>query len=43
MTERLYYVDAYARQFTAHIVERLDRQGQPAVVLDRTAFYPEGG
>ena len=43
MTEQLYYADAYARKFTARVVERLEMQGQPAVVLDRTAFYPEGG
>ena len=43
MTERLYYSDAYLRTFEAHVVDRLDVNGQPAVILDRTAFYPEGG
>ncbi len=38
MTERLYYDDPYLVQFSAHVVERLDWDGQPAVVLDRTAF-----
>jgi alanyl-tRNA synthetase len=43
MTERLYYSDAYLRTFEARVVERLEVNGQPAVILDRTAFYPEGG
>jgi alanyl-tRNA synthetase len=43
MTERLYYSDAYLRTFEARVVDRLEVNGQPAVILDRTAFYPEGG
>lgn len=43
MTERLYYSDAYLRSFEARIVDRLEESGRPAVILDRTAFYPEGG
>jgi alanyl-tRNA synthetase len=43
MTERLYYEDAYTLNFTADVVERTDYRGQPAVVLDRTYFYPESG
>jgi alanyl-tRNA synthetase len=43
MTERLYYQDATCKTFTAHIVERLTHDSRPAVVLDRTAFYPTGG
>ena len=43
MTEKLYYQDATLKTFTARIVERLMHAGQPAVVLDRTAFYPTGG
>lgn len=43
MTDRLYYDDAYLTEFSARIVERLTVGGQPAVVLDRTAFYPTGG
>ena len=43
MTERLYYDDAYTTEFTARIVERTRFEGRPAVVLDRTFFYPEGG
>ncbi len=43
MTERLYYDDPYLVRFTARVTDSLDWEGQPAVVLDRTAFYPTGG
>ena len=39
-TELLYYEDPYALRFEARVVGIL---GGEAVVLDRTAFYPEGG
>jgi len=38
-TERLYVDDSYLREFDATVV----RSGPRFVVLDRTAFYPEGG
>jgi alanyl-tRNA synthetase len=43
MTERLYYEDPYLVRFFASVVEHLQWEGQPAVILDRTAFYPTGG
>ena len=43
MTERLYYSDSYLHSFQARIVERLEDNGRPAVVLDRSAFYPTSG
>jgi len=43
MTERLYYADSYLKTFEADIVERLTHNGQPAVILTRSAFYPESG
>ena len=43
VTERLYYTDPYLREFDAAIVERTAHDGRPAVVLDRTAFYPTSG
>ncbi len=42
-TERLYYNDAYTAHFSAHVVERLTLHDCPAVILDRTYFYPMGG
>jgi alanyl-tRNA synthetase len=43
MTERLYLTDAYLTTFTAHVVSSAERDGKPAALLDRSAFYPEGG
>ena len=46
MTERLYYHDAYAREFDAAVVgvdAVSERPGHFAAVLDRTAFYPTSG
>jgi alanyl-tRNA synthetase len=43
MTERLYYTDSYCTRFSARVIERLTWDEHPAVVLDRTAFYPTSG
>lgn len=43
MTERLYEADAYCRDFTARVLSCTAVDGGYAVVLDRTAFFPEGG
>jgi alanyl-tRNA synthetase len=43
MAERLYHGDSYCTRFSARVVERLTQDGQPAVVLDRSAFYPTSG
>jgi alanyl-tRNA synthetase len=43
VTERLYYKEPSRSEFDA-VVERAERhEGRPAVVLDRTAFYPTSG
>ncbi len=42
-TERLYWNDAYLRRFEARVVAVGEVGGKPAVTLDATAFYPEGG
>src|SRR5712672_3194124 len=42
MTERLYYHDSFLYDFDAEVREVLDAP-RPAVVLDRTAFYPTSG
>ncbi|MGD8505788.1 MAG: alanine--tRNA ligase [Candidatus Bathyarchaeota archaeon] len=39
-TRMLYYEDAYLREFEARVLQVLDDK---YVVLDQTAFYPEGG
>ncbi|HEY5944725.1 MAG TPA: alanine--tRNA ligase-related protein, partial [Kofleriaceae bacterium] len=43
MTRRLYHEDAYLRRFDADVIAHATYKGQPAVVLDQTAFYPEAG
>ncbi|HEX9373425.1 MAG TPA: DHHA1 domain-containing protein [Roseiflexaceae bacterium] len=43
ITECLYFVDAYLTRFSARVVARAERGGRPAVALDQSAFYPEGG
>ena len=43
MTERLYYADSYCTRFCAHVIEQLTWEGHPAIVLDRSAFYPASG
>lgn len=44
LKDRLYYLNAYCKSFTAHVARAgQDEQGQHYVVLDNTAFYPEGG
>jgi len=43
MTDRSYYTDSYSTSFDAHVVECLTWGDSPAVVLDRTLFYPTSG
>ena len=42
-TVRLYYQDAHLREFSARVVSCEREKERFAVVLDQTAFYPEGG
>src|SRR5438105_13642015 len=39
---RLYYTDSFLAEFDAEVVEVISAP-RPAVVLDRTAFYPTSG
>jgi alanyl-tRNA synthetase len=41
VTERLYYTDAYLREFRAHVTGRSEDGHR--IYLDRTAFYPTSG
>lgn len=43
-TEKLFYQDPYLKEFTARILQKHQlADGHWKVLLDRTAFYPEGG
>ena len=43
MTECLYHTDSYQTEFTAQVVAVEQQDGQPALVLDRSCFYPTSG
>ena len=43
MTERLYYQDSYLKEFRAKTLKKIKIDNRPAVILDRTAFYPTSG
>ena len=42
-TRKLYYEDCHLRAFRAAVRSCEERDGRYAVILDATAFYPEGG
>ena len=42
-TARLYFDDPWITEFSATVVAHASDGGRPSVVLDRSAFYPEGG
>ena len=43
MTQKLYETDSYVQTFAAQVLACTPVQGGFAVVLDQTAFFPEGG
>ena len=43
MTEKLYYIDSHMRDFGARVLECRELEKGWAVILDRSAFFPEGG
>ena len=43
MTDKLYLQDAYIQEFQAVVLESRQTADGWEIVLDRTAFYPEGG
>ena len=43
MTEKLYYQDAYIKDFEARVISVFEEKDGFRVVLDRTAFFPEAG
>lgn len=42
-TRRLYYEDAYIKKFTAVVLECREEKNGYGILLDQSAFYPEGG
>ncbi|WP_180235791.1 alanyl-tRNA editing protein [Bacillus toyonensis] len=44
MEQKLYYIDAYTKDFTTKIIKQdYDKEDNLYVVLNETAFYPTGG
>jgi alanyl-tRNA synthetase len=43
MTERIYYTEPACRSFDAVVTALVEHDGAPALVLNRTAFYPTSG
>ena len=43
MTEKLYYKDSHIKEFEAKVKSCTENNGRFEIVLDRTAFFPEGG
>lgn len=43
MTERLYFDEPYRTEFEASVVDRVEIEGKPALILNRTCFYPTAG
>ncbi len=42
-TKKLYYDDSHLQQFEAQVLSCEGQEGRYAVILDKTAFFPEGG
>ena len=43
MTDRLYYKDAYLKEFDSRVTSCTEKNGSFYAVFERSAFYPEGG
>ena len=43
MTEKLYDIDSYIKEFDANVISCCEDGGKFKVVLDKTAFFPEEG
>lgn len=43
LTQKMYYTDSYIKEFSAVVLSCESIDGKNCVILDKTAFFPEGG
>ncbi len=43
MTQKLFHKDQYLQTFSSVVVEAMEVNGEPGVILEQTAFYPNSG
>jgi len=43
MTQKLYHKNQYLQTFSSVVVEAIELDGKPGVILEQTAFYPTSG
>ena len=43
MTQKLYYIDSHLFAFTAKVLSCEEGRDRWEIILDKTAFFPEGG
>ena len=43
MTTKLYYIDSHLFTFSARVLSCEQNRGRWEIILDETAFFPEGG
>ena len=43
MTEKIFYKDAYIKEFEAEVLSCEKEKNLYKIILDKTAFFPEGG
>ena len=43
MTEKLFYKDSYIKEFEANVLSCEKDKSLYKIILDKTAFFPEGG
>ena len=42
-TQKLYFDDPYQVEFNSKVLKKISRHDKPALILERTCFYPESG
>lgn len=42
-TKRLYYIDSHMQRFEGKVLDCIEKENSYLIVLDQTAFFPEGG